>query len=226
MKFFLDTANYRAVETWKDYVCGITTNPKLINNFLKHKDIVTHISIIPYTEKVKKVVDSIPSSIPVFVQIHNYGEFMEIAKGKDKSLIYKIPLIYPEGYDLAREIKKEWPSVSLCGTMTYDMVQLNMALNLDLDYCIILLHKNNNEMFLEEAVAFSKSANAKLIAASFDIRKKTKLIAASFRNKEEVMRAIESGVDFATVPPKIMEEIFHNKQADKDYENTYLERLE
>jgi len=120
-------------------------------------------------------------------------------------LVLKVPLVYPWGYDLLRKIKKSTVYLKTCGTVTYDLIQLHQAFDLGCNYCIVLIAKNENPNFLEEAVKIK-----------YLHRSSTQLIGASFRTKNDIKRAMLSGVHYITVPPKIMELAFKNSQADAD----------
>ena len=52
---------------------------------------------------------------------------------------------------------------------------------------------------------------------------KTKIIAASFRKPVHLFNCIKAGADYATVPPKIMEDVFYNKKAVADFNKFYEE---
>jgi hypothetical protein len=122
-------------------------------------------------------------------------------------IIYKVPLIDSQYYYI-KELKEMGHFV--CGTMTYDVVQLQTAINFGIDYSIILYHKNENKSFPWDAVSLRNSLD-----------KHIKLIGASFRTKEEVSEAIMDEMDYVTVPPNVLELCFNNEQAQSDYDKLY-----
>lgn len=203
MKYFLDTADHYEYERWKNYICGVTTNPKLIEECFEISS--------TYTDLVRITVKKFPtlydhvgytSPFPIFVQIHNEKEYEEL---KDLTVFFKVPLIFPEGYALLRHIVNK---ANTCATMVYDLVQLNFAMDIGCSHSIVLVAKNDNPNFLEEAVALKENHGYR-----------TSLIAASFRIKNDIIRAIKSGVDFVSVPPALMEEIFINEKTERDWRN-------
>jgi transaldolase len=95
--------------------------------------------------------------------------------------------------------------------MTYNIIQLQIAINFDADYCITLHHKNKeNEDFVWDAVQFKEKTKSDI-----------KLIGASYRTKEEVIDTIMSGIDYATVPPKVLEECFISESAQEEFDKIY-----
>jgi len=190
MHYFLDTADISEIIKWQDYIEGITTNPLLLEDF---NDIL----------KIEKIIKG---DFIVFIQVHTWDEVLKIRKLSRQTtlqLVLKVPLVYPWGYDLLRKIKESKVYLKTCGTVTYDLIQLHQALGCN--YCIVLIAKNDNPNFLEEAVKIKNLYHSS-----------TQLIGASFRTKNDIKRAMLSGVHYITVPPKIMELAFKNSQADAD----------
>ena len=190
MKYLLDTADKNEINTWKNIIVGVTTNPKLVKT-----------SNANIRELASQFED-----LKFFYQIRSEDE---ILAGPEKyDIVYKIPMIYPDGYNLLKKLYTL--GYRICATMVYDLNQLNFAAECGADYSIILVAKNDNQNFLEEAVEFKRKNELKI-----------KLIAASFRTKNDILRAIKSGVDYATIPPKIMKLVFHNLQTVEEYGTTY-----
>jgi transaldolase len=88
----------------------------------------------------------------------------------------------------------------------YDIVQLNNAIELGCDYSMVYIAKNENEYFLEEAMELKDKTNSNI-----------HLVAASFRTKNDVKRAIKSGVEYSTIPPRILDISLKNLQVENDY---------
>jgi transaldolase len=191
MKYFLDTGDFNDIHLWKNRaICieGVTTNPILLN--YKEKDILDKfISVaLLFTNKV-------------FVQIKQNNDLIVEEKLKDR-IVFKVPA-YPYFYDAMESLLKEGYLVS--ATTVYDMVQLNQAVEIGCQYSMVYLAKNENPNFLEEAVQRFGGSN-------------TKLIAASFRTKNDVVRAIKSGIWGATIPAKVLDLAFKNELVERDLE--------
>ncbi len=208
MKFFIDTANVNMIKKWKDYIVGVTTNPIL----LKKENIKFFL----------QEMEEIKENFNVFIQVHTWKEYNNLLLIKRElhlknNIIAKIPLIYPQGYNLLRKIRETYSDnksiiIPITGTVTYDLIQLHQTFEIACSYCIVLIHKNKNSLFLEEAIKFQKTNSN---------YNKTKLIGASFRTKDDVRKAILSGIQYATLPPKIFELVFNNEQANKDWREIY-----
>jgi hypothetical protein len=213
VKYLLDTANIDEINYWNDYIEGVTINPILLRDeSIKSPEIFLE-QIRLYIEKKDRKFD-----FKTFVQIHSWDEYLILKDyGKDPYInpthlfntVFKVPLIEPKGYDLLRRLKLQKISntYKLCGTITYDLIQLHQACDLGCDYCIVLIAKNVDTNFLEKAVKFRELHNYNI-----------KLIGASFRTKTDVQRALLSGVDYITVPPKLLKKVFDNPMVSKDFE--------
>lgn len=196
MKYLLDTADYDEVVKWRDYIYGVTCNPGLLKK--SNTDAMT------FYAKIAADADlSLREVFHVFIQVHNESDLITT---KDK-IIYKVPLV-SGGYRFIKQLKKEeyW----VCGTMVYDLIQLNYAVEVGAYFCIVLHAKNENKNFAKEAVNFVNKVGAS-----------TRLIAASVRTKNDVKHFLQLGYEYATIPPDVMAKLFNNNQAIKDWNDTY-----
>lgn len=189
MKILLDSADINEIEKWSNYIVGITTNPKLLKQ---------------NATTIEQLRDKLPESFLIFHQITGLYD-------PPKNVVLKVPLLKNtsfNGFNLLYKGLKDYKT--MCSTMMYDLFQLNYAMDLGVDYSIVLMAKNNNPHFLEEAITLKEKYNYK-----------TQLIAASFRTKNDVLRAINSGVDMATIPPNVLELCMKQGQAKDEFQNTY-----
>lgn len=191
MKYLIDSADIVEIEKWKNYIDGITTNPKMLkSNFT-----------------IEKFYHIFKSFGDIFIQVNN---ILDVNLNLF-NIIYKVPLVLPT-IDLLRSL--ELQGKRTCGTITYDLIQFNLACELGCEFCIVLNAKNETTNFLEDCVEIRDKYNFK-----------TKIIAASFREKKDVVHAIRQGADYATVTPEVMEKCFINEYAMKDYKNFYGAQL-
>jgi transaldolase len=206
MKFFLDSANISDFNNYKDYVCGITTNPILLkkngynsyNEYLKDldksfKDCGHLIFLQEHSEE--KIIET----------IMDLNSFKNIQKS---NIIWKIP---------APKIKQArgFEEVYYCATMTFNIFQLNDAIENDFQFSIVLFSKNENTDFPQEAVMLRSISQSNIL-----------LIAASFRNKGEVKKAMLLGYEYATIPPNILFDIIgQDDQTKKEYFAHYGETI-
>lgn len=187
MKYILDSANIDLIKKWQKNIKGVTTNPALL-----HKEGLSAIDFIRKTKEFNMI-----KFIPVF----NESDLEKIIAENDSNIIFKVSMA-PEFFDLIKKIKDM--KLPVAATTVYDIVQLNQAIELECDFSMVYIAKNENSNFLFEA---SKLLN-----------KGTKLVGASFRTKNEVKEAILSGMDYSTISDEILDKVFFNAQTDYEIE--------
>ncbi|MFW6046598.1 MAG: hypothetical protein ACOCP4_02265 [Candidatus Woesearchaeota archaeon] len=197
MKYILDTASQNEIEKYLHIIDGVTSNPILLK-----KEDQTPDDFLEYMQQY---------NIKRFIQVFDFSAFERIYKNFNSNnyeLIFKVALKYPEGINLIQQIKSAYPKAKIAATMMYDIVQLNNAIEFGCDYSMVYIAKNENENFLEEAVKLKNNINSDI-----------KLVAASFRTKNDVKRAIKSGIEYSTVPPAVLEKSLINGQVELEYSN-------
>lgn len=197
MKYILDTASQNEIEKYLHIIDGVTSNPILLE-----KEGQTPDDFLKYMQQY---------NIKRFVQIFSLKEFEEIYRNFESDnyeLIFKVALKYPEGVNLVQQIKNLYPNAKISATMMYDIVQLNNAIELGCNYSMVYLAKNENENFLEEAIKLRDNSNSNI-----------KLVAASFRTKNDVKRAIKSGIEYSTITPEVLKKALLNDQVELEYSN-------
>lgn len=195
MKYILDTANFNEIEKYLHLAEGVTSNPILLEREGKTKE-----EFLDYMQQY---------SIKRFIQIFTYEEFEQLYKNYNSNnyeLIFKIAMKYPEGYKLIQKIKNTYPDVKIASTMMYDIVQLNSAIELGCDYSMVYISKNENENFLEEAIDLKEKTQSEI-----------KLVGASFRTKNDIKRAIKSGVGYSTISTETLNKSLINSQVEIEY---------
>jgi transaldolase len=202
MNYFLDSVNPEEIEKFSNIISGVTSNPLLLKK--------QGLSVDDFLEYMKQYPDMLK-----FVQVFTYGEFKRIVNTFDfilPTIVFKVALKYPEGFDLAQQIKsfqsKNQEKFKISATMMYDLIQLNNAFKLGLDFSMVYIAKNDCDEFLEQAMGVFEKLNPP-----------TKLVAASFRTKNDVKRAIRSGIHYATVPTNVLEKSLSNAQVELDWSN-------
>lgn len=195
MKYILDTADFEKIEKYLHIIDGVTSNPILLEKANKTKE-----EFLEYMEQF---------NVMRFVQVFEFSEFEKLYRkfnSNNYELIFKVALKYPEGVNLIQDIKNLYPDAKIASTMMYDIVQLNNAIELGCDYSMVYISKNENEEFLEEAVELGKRSNIKLVGASF-------------RTKNDVKRAIRSGIEYSTISPEVLDKALKNDQVEIEYSN-------
>lgn len=205
MKYFLDSVEKEDIEKWLPYVDGITSNPILLNKSnLDVEKFFKNISSIP-DGKNKKIFIQVSSWPQVVKTIELWNGILD--NNIDNNLIFKVTM-HPNFYSLIKELKSK--GVNVAATTMYDIIQINQAIEFRCDYTMVYHHKNENRNLFEQAYKLKQLTNSKI-----------KLVGASFRGKHEIVDAVLSGMDYATVRPEHMELAFQSSQLEKDFNELY-----
>lgn len=196
MKYFIDTALQQDIDRWKwkDHVDGVTSNPILL-----HRAGTTAVGFFIYNRDLFK---------NVFVQVTSQKDVDELLAEdfNRRRIIFKVPLVLSsefDGYKILQDLI--FKGYRTCATIVYDIGQFDYACEIGAEYSIVLYAKNPNSLMIKQCCELKRKKEYK-----------TKIVAASFREAEQVLDCINDGADYATVPPKIMEKVFCNKQANDD----------
>jgi len=202
MKYFIDTAEQTEINKWANFVDGVTSNPSILSK--------AKLSAYEFFTNNRSMFDNI------FIQITSVDDVKKIVdedtEYKDQ-MILKVPLLKtPEfdGYALLKDLSTRWRTAA---TIVYDINQFNFACEVGADFSIVLYAKNENHNLINECYELQNKKGFK-----------TKTIAASFRTADHVFECIKAGADYATVPPKVMVELFRNPQVLVDYNKFYEDK--
>lgn len=201
MEYFIDIADQTEIQNWKDFVVGATSNPLLLN-----KAGIDSLKFYRNNESLFK---------NIFVQIASLKEVENLIQSgvSPKQLIFKVPLLKTTGYDGFKLLKQLISSnLRTCSTIVYDVSQFDYACEAGSEFSIVLYAKNDNPMIMYECSELKQRRGYK-----------TKIVSASFRSADHVKDCLLAGADYATVPPKIMKEVFENQNAIKDFDIFYGE---
>jgi len=186
MLIYLDTGNLDEITSIMPMlnISGITTNPKLADNELANK----------ISSQFK-----LPTSIQV--DISNYSNAIVLAKqlhAANKLNVIKVPITNP---DLGKAIIDLGIPVNF--TLCFSFAQVVLASNLGATMASVFVGRalSHNITNIGEVLRSS----AKYLETSGS---KTKLLAASIRNQAQFELAASSGAHIATLPPKLIREIF------------------
>jgi len=208
MKIIFDTADIKEIERFAklfpDVDC-ITTNPSL----LKQSGVDSEEKFKEFTLNVKEIIPN----VNIFFQCFSEDDIDTLIKMNnnipDVNLIAKISII-PRFYNLIRLAIES--KLQTAATTCYDLVQIHQACEMGMDYTMVYHAKNENPNLMREAVEMKKK---------YDFT--TTLVGASFRTKQDIIEAIKSGIDCATIPPHILGLAYFNSQAESDVKNILCE---
>lgn len=200
MKYFIDTAAANEIEKWSSFVEGATCNPSLLEK--------AGIDAYTFYKNNAHMFKNI------FVQINSMNQIKTLIENGNISknqLVFKVPLLITRGFNgfaLLKALNKS--KLRTCATIVYDVSQFDYACEVGSEFSIVLYAKNDNNFIINECCHLKEKRGYE-----------TKVVAASFRSAEHVCECMKAGADYATVPPKILREIFSNSKAIEDYNKFY-----
>jgi transaldolase len=203
MKFFLDTANLEELKKGAAWgiVDGVTTNPTLIAK-----------EGVPIEDQVRKICDIIDGDISAEVVSTQSKEMIEEGRRLSKihkNIVVKIPLI-PEGIVAVSALSKEGIRVNV--TLCFNAAQALLAAKAGA-YIISPFIGRIDDIgwpgmdLIDEIVT---------IYANYGY--KTQVLAASIRGPLHVIDAAKAGAHIATMPFKVLDQLFHHPLTDKGLE--------
>jgi transaldolase len=203
MKFFLDTANLDELKKGAAWgiVDGVTTNPTLIA-----KEGVT------IEDQVRKICDVIDGDISAEVVSTTSKEMIEEGRRLSKihkNIVVKIPLI-PEGIVAVSALAKEGIRVNV--TLCFNAAQAMLAAKAGA-YIISPFIGRIDDIGWPGMDLIDEIAT---IYANYGY--KTQILAASIRGPLHVIDAAKAGAHIATMPFKVLEQLFRHPLTDKGLE--------
>ncbi len=215
MKFFIDTANVDDIIKANEMgiICGVTTNPSLIakegrdfNEVIKE---ITSIVDGPISGEVKATIVAAEDMI---------AEGREIAK-IHKNMVVKIPMTQ-EGLKATKVLSSEGIKVNM--TLIFSANQALLAAIAGASYVSPFLGRLDDitspgMTLIEDIVTIFKAQGIK-----------AEIIAASVRNPIHVLECAKLGVDIATVPFKVIDQMTKHPLTDigiEKFKKSYLDSI-
>jgi transaldolase len=207
LKFFLDTANLEELKkglAW-GIIDGVTTNPSLIAK-----------EGVPVEEQVRKICDIIDGDVSAELVSTTSKEM--IVEGRrlariHKNIVVKVPLI-PEGIAAASALAKE--GIRLNVTLCFSAAQALVAAKAGA-YIISPFVGRVDDIGWPGLDLISDILQ---IYKNYEF--KTQVLAASIRGPLQVIQAAKAGAHIATLPLKVLEQLFHHPLTEKGL-NQFLE---
>jgi transaldolase len=200
MKIFVDTAKIEEIRKVKEWgiLDGVTTNPTLLSQTGK-----------PWKEAALEILKEIPDK-PISLEViatdfeGMIKEAKELAKMGD-NVVVKIPFTY-EGIKAVQALKAEGIKTNV--TLVFSSLQALLAGKAGATYVSPFIGRIDDTAYngmevLEEIIQ---------IYNLYDFE--TQIIAASIRHVDHVKNCALLGVDIATIPFKVIEQIFKHPLTD------------
>ncbi|NMA69512.1 MAG: fructose-6-phosphate aldolase [Desulfitobacterium sp.] len=199
MEFLLDSANLEEVkEAWQmGVIAGITTNPTLVAKEGKE--------FIPLLKELTEIVQGPISAEVIALDFENMlAEARELAR-LHPNIVVKIPMT-EDGLKAVKVLKEEGIKTNV--TLVFSAIQALLAARAGATYVSPFLGRlddigENGLILLEDICEIYQVHGLE-----------TKIIAASIRNPVHVTEAARMGADYATVPYKVLLQLFKHPLTD------------
>jgi transaldolase len=204
MKFFIDTANMEEIKEAYSlgFISGVTTNPSLV---AKEKN-------VSFEDRLREITQLVPGSVSAEV-IALDAEGM-IREGKELATIapnitIKVPMT-PEGLKAVHALSKEGIKTNV--TLVFSANQALLAARAGASYVSPFLGRLDD-------IGHDGLDLISTIAEIFAIHGiETEIIAASIRHPQHVTDAALRGAHIATVPYKVLMQMFNHPLTDRGIE--------
>ena len=194
MEFFVDTADIKEIKRINDMgiLDGVTTNPSLVLKANKN-----------FKELIKEICKVVPGPVSAEVTAikfdEMYNEGIKLSKIA-KNVVVKVPLT-PDGIKTCKKLSKKKIGVNV--TLCFSVNPAILAAKAGAKYVSPFIGrlddigKNGIDLISDIKKVYSNYKNLN-----------TKILAASIRSTKHITQAAMAGADVATVPPKLLEEMF------------------
>lgn len=212
MELILDTANLEDIKDLYTHLSidGVTTNPSIVSKEGKDFEIL-----------IKEIDEIIGQGTPIHAQVVS-TEFEDIIEEAlfissiRKNMYVKIP-VTKDGLRAIKELKKQ--GIKITATAIFTAHQGFLAAKAGADYVAPYVNR------LDNISADGISVVSDLVRILDTYNMKTKVLAASFKNCQQVLELMKSGVHSVTVPADICSAMMNhpltNWSVDKFTEDWY-----
>jgi len=196
MEWILDTADLKEIQACIDVfpISGVTTNPSIVKK-------QGNIDFFEHFKSIRNILQTRSLHVQVISQdVAGILKEAEMIRSRlDEQVYIKIPTT-KSGLHAMRLLKAQGYPVTATGI--YTRLQAALAIETHVDYLAPYVNRMANlDMDPFENMAFM----AQLIAQSGS---SSKIVAASFKNLNQLVQAIDSGVHALTVDPTLLNQIF------------------
>ncbi len=199
MRFFLDTAKIPEIEQGLEWgmVDGITTNPSLLGKEGK-----------TYLSAVKEIAELVPGPVSGEVLATDYEGMMDEARrlaGLAENVVVKVPL-GPAGLRAVRSLRNEGITTNV--TLCFSANQALLAAKAGAGYISPFIGRLDDVG--EDGMELID--NIVTIYRNYDFD--TEVLVASIRSPQQVLQSSLIGADVATIPYKVLEQLYRHPLTD------------
>jgi transaldolase len=199
MKFFLDTADIDEIRRGLDWgmVDGITTNPSLIAQQGK-----------PYLPTVREIAELVPGPVSGEVLATDLVGMLEqgrrLAELAD-NVVVKIPLL-PQGLVAVARLKEEGIPCNV--TLCFSAAQALLAAKAGAAYISPFVGR------VDDVGGVGMELVDEVLTVYRNYAFETQVLVASVRHPEHLLRAALLGADVATIPFKVLQQLYRHPLTD------------
>ncbi len=199
MRFFLDTAKIPEIEQGLEWgmVDGVTTNPSLLGKEGK-----------TYLSAVKEIAELVPGPVSGEVLATDYEGMMDEARrlaGLAENVVVKVPL-GPAGLRAVRSLRNEGITTNV--TLCFSANQALLAAKAGAGYISPFIGRLDDVG--EDGMELID--NIVTIYRNYDFD--TEVLVASIRSPQQVLQSSLIGADVATIPYKVLEQLYRHPLTD------------
>jgi len=199
MKFFLDTADIEEIRKGLEWgmVDGITTNPTLIAKQGK-----------PYLGTVQEIARLVPGPVSGEVLATEFDEIMEQGKRLSalaENVVVKVPLL-PSGLRAVRALAELGIRTNV--TLCFSAAQALLAAKAGAAYISPFIGR------LDDVGQEGMDLIGQVVSIYENYDFETEVLVASVRHPVHVVQAAILGADVATLPFKVLEQLYHHPLTD------------
>lgn len=203
MKFFIDSANIEEIQEFVDagFVDGVTTNPSLILKSGRKID-----------EVIREICDVTSGPVSAEVTATDYTSMMREGHhlaGLAKNVAVKVPLT-PDGLRACRGLSNDKIMVNV--TLCFSAGQALLAAKAGASFISPFIGRLD-DLSLDGMQLIDEICH---IYGNYDFE--TEVLAASIRHPLHVVQAAKAGADIATMPVKVLHQLFQHPMTDKGLE--------
>jgi transaldolase len=204
MKFFLDSANLDEIREGRalGLIDGVTTNPSLIAKE-GSVDFKQHIAAI--CEIIKGDVSAEVTSLDMEGMLREGREYARIAP----NVVIKCPLTR-DGLKATRQLTSEGIKVNV--TLCFSAAQAILAAKAGASYVSPFMGR------LDDVGENGLAVLAEILGIYSNYEWETEVLASSVRHPIHVIEAARMGADVATMPFKVLDQLFNHPLTDKGLE--------
>ncbi len=204
MKFFVDTANVDEIKNAMEWgvLDGVTTNPSLIAK-----------EGIPQKKRIMEIFDVVGPGKAVSAECVEKDYDKMLAEAKDiatwhEDIYVKVPMT-PAGIHVISKLVPD--GVKFNCTLVFSLPQAMLAAKAGASFISFFVGRVDD---MGSPDAMAGIADAVNMVHDYSFPSNPEILVASIRSPYHIVESIKAGAQIATVPYKILEQLFHHPLTD------------